>query len=310
MRSQEEGDHEVIDCSSEVEQGKRFAFGRNWQRFSRLVDEDRIAAARESLVAALGTGDLAGRTFLDIGCGSGLFSLAALQLGAKVHSFDFDPDAVETTRQLRERYAPDSDWRVEHGSVLDSSLISRLGQFDIVYSWGVLHHTGALWEALDTVCRLVAPGGLLYVSIYNDQGLSSRAWRHVKRTYNSSGPVTRRLLVAGSGMYLNAPRRAVTLLKSAMTGRPPVGGQARRARGMSARYDLIDWVGGYPFEVAAPEEVFRVGRRHGLELRHLKTCGGGLGCNEYVFASIADQDTAQRSPAARSAAALGTSVTG
>jgi 2-polyprenyl-3-methyl-5-hydroxy-6-metoxy-1,4-benzoquinol methylase len=303
MRSQEEGDHEVIDCSSEVEQGKRFAFGRNWQKFSRLVDEDRIAAARESLVAALGTGDLAGRTFLDIGCGSGLFSLAALQLGAKVHSFDFDPDAVETTRQLRERYAPDSDWRVEQGSVLDSSLISRLGQFDIVYSWGVLHHTGALWEALDTACRLVAPGGLLYVSIYNDQGLRSRVWTHVKRTYNSSGPVTRGLLVAGSRMYLRAPERAVALLKLARTGRRPSGGPGRRARGMSAQCDLIDWVGGYPFEVAAPEEVFRVGRRHGLELRHLKTCRGGLGCNEYVFASFAYQDAVKTSPVAVSATA-------
>lgn len=294
----------MIDCSSEVEQGKRFAFGRNWQKFSRLVDEDRIAAARESLVAALGTGDLAGRTFLDIGCGSGLFSLAALELGAKVHSFDYDPDAVATTRQLRDRYAPDSDWRVEQGSVLDSSLVSRLGPFDIVYSWGVLHHTGALWEALDTACRLVAPGGLLYVSIYNDQGMRSRAWRGVKRTYNSSGPLARRLLVAGSGMYLNAPRRAINLLKSVGTGRRRDGGEARRARGMSARYDLIDWVGGYPFEVAAPEEVFRVGRRHGMELRHLKTCGGGLGCNEYVFASIADQDDTQTSPAARSVTAV------
>ncbi|MFF3247492.1 class I SAM-dependent methyltransferase [Streptomyces sp. NPDC002870] len=294
----------MIDCTSEVEQGKRFAFGRNWQKFSRLVDEDRIAAARDSLVAALGTGDLAGRSFLDIGCGSGLFSLAATQLGAKVHSFDYDPDAVETTRQLRDRYAPDSDWRVEHGSVLDSSLISRLGQFDIVYSWGVLHHTGALWEALDTACRLVAPGGLLYVSIYNDQGLRSRAWTHVKRTYNTSGPVMRGLLVAGSRMYLTAPRSAVALLKLAGKGRRPAGGQGRRARGMSARYDFIDWVGGYPFEVAAPEDVFRLGRRHGLELRHLKTCGGGLGCNEYVFASFADQDTPQTSPAARSATAV------
>lgn len=294
----------MIDCSSEVEQGKRFAFGRNWQEFSQLVDEDRIAGARESIVAALGTSDLAGRSFLDIGCGSGLFSLAALQLGARVHSFDYDPDAVATTGRLRDRYAPDSDWRVEQGSVLDSSLISRLGQFDIVYSWGVLHHTGALWDALEAACRLVAPGGLLYVSIYNDQGLRSRAWTHVKRTYNASGPATRRLLVAGSRMYLTAPGRAVALLKLARSGRRPAGGQARRARGMSAQYDLIDWVGGYPFEVAAPEEVFRVGRRHGMELRHLKTCGGGLGCNEYVFASCADQDTAQTSSAVRSATAV------
>ncbi|WP_406398179.1 class I SAM-dependent methyltransferase [Streptomyces sp. NBC_00879] len=293
----------MIDCTSEVEQGKRFAFGQNWQKFSRLVDEDRIAAARESLVAALGTGDLTGRAFLDIGCGSGLFSLAAHQLGAKVHSFDYDPDAVATTKQLRDRYAPGSDWRVEQGSVLDSTLVSRLVQFDIVYSWGVLHHTGAMWEALDTACRLVAPGGLLYVSIYNDQGLRSRVWRGVKRTYNSSGPLARRVLLAGSGLYLRTPQKAVTLLKSVTTGRRPAGGEDRRARGMSARYDLIDWVGGYPFEVAAPEEVFRLGRRHGLELRHLKTCGGGLGCNEYVFASITDHDSVQTSPAARSVTA-------
>ncbi|TQK50651.1 2-polyprenyl-6-hydroxyphenyl methylase/3-demethylubiquinone-9 3-methyltransferase [Streptomyces sp. SLBN-118] len=292
----------MTDCTSEVEQGKRFAFGQNWQKFSRLVDDDRIATARESLVTALGTDDLSGRTFLDIGCGSGLFSLAALQLGAKVHSFDYDPDAVATTQQLRERYAPGNDWRIEQGSVLDSSLVSRLGQFDIVYSWGVLHHTGALWEALDTACRLVSPGGLLYVSIYNDQGLRSRAWRGVKRTYNSSGPLTRRLLVAGSGLYLRTAPQAVDLLKS-VAGRRPAGGQPRRQRGMSARYDLIDWVGGYPFEVAAPEEVFRVGRRHGMELRHLKTCRGGLGCNEYVFASIADHDDAQTPSAARSVTA-------
>ncbi|MFE7772954.1 class I SAM-dependent methyltransferase [Streptomyces sp. NPDC057445] len=293
----------MTDCTSEVEQGTRFAFGRNWQKFSRLVDEDRMASARQSLATALGTSDLSGRSFLDIGCGSGLFSLAALQLGAKVHSFDYDPDAVEATRRLRDRYAPDCDWVVEQGSVLDSSLTSRLGQFDIVYSWGVLHHTGALWEALDTACRMVAPGGLLYVSIYNDQGLRSRVWRQIKRTYNSSGPLARNLLVVGSRMYLHAPSRALSLAKLAATGRRPVGGQRKRERGMSAKYDLIDWVGGYPFEVAAPEEVFRVGRRHGLELRHLKTCAGGLGCNEYVFASFTDQDAPRASSGAHDVAA-------
>ncbi|NWF24847.1 class I SAM-dependent methyltransferase [Streptomyces sp. PKU-EA00015] len=279
----------MTDCTSEVERGKRFAFGRNWQNFSRLVDEDRITAARESLALALGvTDDLKGRTFVDIGCGSGLFSLAAVRLGAKVHSFDYDPDAVATTLQLREQYAPDSDWKVEQGSILDPSLVSRLGQFDIVYSWGVLHHTGALWEALDTTCRMVAPGGLMYVSVYNDQGLQSRLWRRIKQKYNSSGSLTRSMLVAGSKMYLTAPGRALALVRSPRPGRATADGRPRRARGMSAHYDLIDWVGGYPFEVAAPEEVFRVGRRYGFELRHLKTCGGGLGCNEYVFVSKTD----------------------
>ncbi|MBT2364574.1 class I SAM-dependent methyltransferase [Streptomyces sp. ISL-10] len=294
----------MTDCTSEVERGKRFAFGRNWQNFSRLVDEDRIAAAQESLVSALAIDDLQGRTFVDIGCGSGLFSLAAVRLGARVHSFDYDPDAVATTIRLRERYAPDSDWQVEQGSVLDTSLVSCLGRFDVVYSWGVLHHTGGLWEALDTACRMVAPGGLLYVSVYNDQGLQSRVWRRIKRKYNSSGPLTQSLLVTGSGMFLTVPERALAVARSVTSGRAPVNGQARRARGMSARYDLVDWVGGYPFEVATPEEVFRVGRHHGLELRHLKTCRGGLGCNEYVFASCADLGPAKSSGASRRVTAV------
>jgi 2-polyprenyl-6-hydroxyphenyl methylase/3-demethylubiquinone-9 3-methyltransferase len=52
---------------------------------------------------------------------------------------------------------------------------------------------------------------------------------------------------------------------------------------MSTRHDLVDWVGGYPFEVAKPETVFGFLRDRGFELRHLKSCAGGLGCNEYVF---------------------------
>ena len=65
---------------------------------------------------------------------------------------------------------------------------------------------------------------------------------------------------------------------------------------MSAKHDLIDWVGGYPFEVASPEEVFRRIHPLGFELRHLKTCGGGLGCNEYVFEQAAKPGRAASGP--------------
>ncbi|MFC7649809.1 50S ribosomal protein L11 methyltransferase [Streptosporangium lutulentum] len=74
------------DSLLEIRRGDRFAFGRNWKAFAHLVDETRVATAVDSLCAALGIEDLTGRTFLDVGCGSGLFSLAAHRLGARVHS--------------------------------------------------------------------------------------------------------------------------------------------------------------------------------------------------------------------------------
>jgi len=146
----------------------------------------------------------------------------------------------------------------------------------------VLHHTGDLWRAVDEAVRLIEPRGLLFISIYNDQGFESRMWRRVKQRYNASGQMTRGLLVAGSVAYLgrHKPVRAVARLGRRLPAREP---RPARGRGMSAKHDLIDWVGGYPFEVAKPEEVFRRIHPRGFELRHLKTCGGGLGCNEYVF---------------------------
>jgi SAM-dependent methyltransferase len=288
------------DSRVEVSAGRRFAFGANWQSFVKLVDETRIEGARRSLTETLGVSDLSGRTFLDIGCGSGLFSLAAHQLGARVRSFDFDPDSVAAAGELRRQYAPHSDWSIEKGSILDEEYVAELGYYDVVYSWGVLHHTGELWRAVDTAARLVAPGGLLFISIYNDQGLASRMWRRVKRRYNTAGPVTRGLLVAGSFAYLGRHRpvrAAIRIVRRLRADSAP----PTRARGMSARHDLIDWVGGYPFEVASPEQVFRRIHPLGFELRHLKTCAGGLGCNEYVFRQagpprLAGRDQAERSP--------------
>jgi 2-polyprenyl-6-hydroxyphenyl methylase/3-demethylubiquinone-9 3-methyltransferase len=127
----------------------------------------------------------------------------------------------------------------------------------------------------------VLPGGLLYVAVYNDQGVESRLWWRVKRRYTTSGPLTRRLLVAASFVYL-ARWRGVSQLARVVRRRKTVP-RPPRARGMSASHDLVDWVGGFPFEVARPEEVFAFVHQRGFELRHLTTCGGGLGCNEYVF---------------------------
>src|SRR5438876_9016826 len=143
----------------EIARGERFEFGKNWSRFLILLDEPRIVRAEQSLKQMLEIENLEGRSFLDIGSGSGLFSLAARRLGARVHSFDYDPHSVACTKELRRRYFNnDPDWRIEEGSALDADYIKSVGPFDVVYSWGVLHHTGAMWTALDNAQLPVAAG--------------------------------------------------------------------------------------------------------------------------------------------------------
>lgn len=265
---------------AEVEAGNRFEFGANWARFLDVLDDGRIAVAEQSLRDMLEVDSLAGLRFLDAGSGSGLFSLVARRLGATVHSFDFDPASVACTRELRRRYFPDDpQWQVEEASVLDPDYLQRLGQFDVVYSWGVLHHTGQMWPALDNVSRLVADGGKLFVSIYNDQGSRSRRWLHLKKIYNRSGLL--KTPIAGGTAVMLWWRSWV---KDALRLRPFASWRAvREQRGMSAWRDVVDWVGGYPFEVAKPEEIFDFYRARGFTLVRLVTCGGSLGCNQFVF---------------------------
>jgi 2-polyprenyl-3-methyl-5-hydroxy-6-metoxy-1,4-benzoquinol methylase len=259
----------------------RFEFGKNWQRFLRLLDEERIRAAEASLREMLGRDDLNGQTFLDVGSGSGLFSLAAHRLGAKVLSFDYDDKSVACAMHLRQTFFPgDEDWRIEQGSVLDREYLERLGRFDIVYSWGVLHHTGAMWKALDNVSSLVKPGGVLFLAIYNDQGARSKIWRVVKKIYNRTPSPLRFVIVwpIGAGVV------AGMTIKDILRGKPPrVFSRSAGARGMSVWTDLVDWVGGYPFEVASPKEIVDFYQDFGFNVERLVTCGRKSGCNQFVL---------------------------
>jgi 2-polyprenyl-6-hydroxyphenyl methylase/3-demethylubiquinone-9 3-methyltransferase len=259
----------------------RFAFGTNWSKFLSDLNGERIRIAERSLQDILAVQDLNNKAFLDVGCGSGLFSLAARRLGARVYSFDRDIQSIACAHQLKGQYYPlDTKWTIAAGSVLDTEFLRSLGTFDIVYSWGVLHHTGAMWAALENICLLLKPGGKLVLAIYNDQGRVSRYWMCIKRTYNLLPLGLRWIVLWPTLMRLWGP----TLLRDTLSGKSfRTWKEYAKTRGMSPWRDVVDWVGGYPFEVAKPEDVFEFYHRNGLKMIRLKTCGGGHGCNEFVF---------------------------
>jgi len=265
----------------EVRSGKRFEFGRNWKRFLAILNEERILEAVRSLKTMLGAETLAGKTFLDVGSGSGLFSLAARKLGAIVKSFDYDPQAVECTRELKRRYYPDDpQWTIEEGSALDAGYVSKLGEFDFVYSWGVLHHTGDMWNALKNICIPVASGGTLFIAIYNRQPFLSAYWLAVKKFYNLSPRPVKTVMELVFYVYFSAVMFTADILR---LRNPMIRQRGLNQRGMSIFTNVVDWIGGLPFEVASPEEIFRFFRDRGFELCDMVTCAGKHGCNEYVF---------------------------
>lgn len=268
----------------EIDSGERFAFGENWKSFLNTLNEDRIEIAIQSLKSMLKVESLNGLTFLDAGCGSGLFSLAAYKLGATVTSFDFDPESVACANFLVDKFCTDPErWQVKRGSVLDDSFIGTLGKFDIVYSWGVLHHTGAMYNALENVILASKLEGQLFISIYNDQGKTSKRWLRVKKLYNASPKIFKWVLM----LVFIVRFTAIGTIKEIFLLRPfKEWREYKKNRGMSRIQNIRDWIGGLPFEVAKPEEIIFFYKERGFELENLITVAGGIGCNEFVFKRI------------------------
>ena len=289
MATKEDNISNLRGHAEETASGDRFEFGKNWSLFLSSLNEERIAEAEASLQQMLAIDSLDGRSFLDVGSGSGLFSLAARKLGARVHSFDFDPYSVACTTELKRRYFPgDASWIIEEASILDNNYFMSLGTFDIVYSWGVLHHTGDMWQALENISKLVAPNGKLFIALYNDTGSQSSRWKWIKKTYNKLPSFLRipfTLLVITPD-ELKSSARALLTLKPGSYFKSWTEYDERR--GMNRWRDIVDWVGGYPYEVSTPDEIFDFFTARGYTLTKLNCGRVGLGCNQFVFSKAAD----------------------
>lgn len=260
----------------------RFKFGKNWLDYSNRITHQEIMEAKKSLFKWLPIDSLQGKKFLDIGSGSGLFSLAAWKAGVKeLVSFDYDSDSVKCTKNLCNSMPQEAGrhWNVERGDVLDNSYMNKhFNSYDVVYSWGVLHHTGNMKKALYSAGKCVrSGGGYLFISIYNDQGLKSKIWKWVKKRYNMSGLKQKKILLFLSSLYIYRIKKTILLFGKK-------GQSIKNKRGMSAWNDLVDWVGGYPFEYATADEIISFYLAQGFSLIKLEAHEKkDADCNQFLF---------------------------
>ncbi len=259
-----------------------FAFGRNWADYSKNIGDKEIKEAKDELARLLATDSLQGKTFLDIGCGSGIHSLSALLMGAAVvHAIDFDPDSVRTTCSVLETHWDEDNYKVEQMNIFDTDT-ERLPQFDVVYSWGVLHHTGDMWAAIEKAASLTKAEGVLAIAIYRKTPLCG-FWKKEKWLFTNGGPLIRGVLTAT--YMLMKVFRDIIRLKNPFR---KILHYREGTRGMRWKSDVIDWLGGYPYESASLDEIRHYLGSLGFALnRSFKTKAEwgvfGSGCAEYLF---------------------------
>lgn len=255
-----------------------FDFGQNWKEFSEnALDPARYAQAQSHFSELMHGVPTAGKSFLDIGFGQGLSLLCAAKAGARIHGLDINPKCREVflgNAKKLEACAPEA--RIAVGSVLDAEALATVSAwapdgFEIVHSWGVLHHTGSMWQAIKNAVSLVRPQGYFVLAIYN-RHWTSRAWQAIKRVYVTS-PAPFRVLLN----WVFVP--VIYVAKFAVTRRNPL----KTKRGMNFYYDVVDWVGGYPYEYASREEVERFVAKLGCSLERFEPATVPTGCNEFVF---------------------------
>jgi 2-polyprenyl-6-hydroxyphenyl methylase/3-demethylubiquinone-9 3-methyltransferase len=259
----------------------RFEFGTNWANFvDKHFSQERVDISSHHLLDFIGRESLEGLSVLDIGCGSGLHSLAAWQAKARsIHSFDYDPKSVETTRTLHKLAKSPVAWKITQGSVLDETFMNSLDQADLVYSWGVLHHTGDVWNGLRQACGRVASGGLLYIAIYSaDMQVDPppEYWLDIKKRYVAASLWRRRWMELAYLWHFRLNRKPWRLLPLLLQA-----WRYKKSRGMNYMTDVRDWLGGWPMEFCRDADVVSfVTGEFSLKLEKMKT---GEANTEFLF---------------------------
>lgn len=259
---------------------ERFEFGKNWLDFiQNNFGQEKVDISLKHMMEFMQRENLNGSSFLDIGCGSGLHSVAAIQAGAKeVHGFDYDPSSVEATKFIQNEVGKPENWTVEQGSVLDDDYMDAMPKYDIVYSWGVLHHTGEVWNAIRNATKPVKPGGTFYIALYSadvQNDPSPEFWLDVKKRYVNAGWVKRRymdLWYVWRFMLGRNPLRLPEFFKRAR--------DYKKSRGMNIFTDIRDWLGGWPMEFVYDQEAIDFCEKLGFKLQNIKT---GEACTEFLF---------------------------
>jgi 2-polyprenyl-6-hydroxyphenyl methylase/3-demethylubiquinone-9 3-methyltransferase len=256
----------------------RFEFGRNWSGFVRRdFDAERLAIAKKHLLDFVGRETLEDYDFLDIGCGSGIHSAAAVSAGArKVRSFDYDPNSVAASTMVWEKTGKLAHWVISRGDILDDKFVAALGQWNFVYSWGVLHHTGDVWRAIENAAKAVARDGLFYIALYAaDVQSDTEFWLRIKKEYNQASSWKRRRMVWWyvwvfmMGRDWRKWREVVSRFI-----------KHRATRGMSMFVDIRDWLGGWPMEFTYDADVIKYLEDRGFAKINIKT---GEACTEFLF---------------------------
>jgi SAM-dependent methyltransferase len=258
----------------------RFEFGKNWHDFiQKNFGEEKVEISKHHILKFMRREDMADLTVLDIGCGSGLHSLAMLRAGAvRVHGFDYDPTSVRATRFIQARVGNPPNWMVEQGSVLDDAYMNSLPLFDLVYSWGVLHHTGDVWHAIRNAANRVKPGGLFYVALYAADvqvDPTPEFWLDVKRRYGRANWLHRRMMEWWYVWRFEMDRRFKNLPRFLEVMRT-----YKKNRGMSKFTDIRDWLGGWPMEFVYDKDAIAYVEKLGFRLDNIAT---GEANTEFLF---------------------------